>query len=428
MPEPRDHEPCDPPYLAEAIEPQPLEVIGAVDYSGQEVASSPVAATSRRNWLLLAVAVGLPIIGLVFMAGLAAVGWYIWNMSPASSREYAAWREPVSSQIPDRIREALREPTEKDLTQVFGDQADEVVQLLVNTGKAPAQIDVSRFLEEMVRCGIAKGLNSISAEALREHLEKEMEYDPFGQRVHVLNVEVLKPEEEVRLLVFGEGSGIDWLCLYEVYLIKRHGKWRLYDWHDRLLPLSEVQRAAAEISRDNPSPGAFVRLNSKMIEIGNAEEELDICVEKMIRARRETFLPHLLATQADAYLACYLCMLGAGPQLCRYLERLPDDWMAGKHFYLARAYQLSGEADQAFQHAVACRDEFGWHPAVALILAQTASDEQQRRIARDELVRYYRLCPHDYLVVYYLAQYLDVPTFRQLIDQLPFPSLLSLTT
>ncbi|RMF42534.1 MAG: hypothetical protein D6753_07315, partial [Planctomycetota bacterium] len=400
------------PIDAEIIPPgsaNPFSDTGSVVGAG-----GPVASRRRGRGWLLAVLICFPAILVAMCAGVGGLVSY-WMFAPgAPEPEYVQARGDVPHRVPAWVPAALAEPREVDASTIAGLQG--WLDAERSRGFAPMDIreliDVDRYCQEMVRCGLGRGITGLTTRLWRDEIREWLDWDTLGSDLHLVAAEPLL-ENELRVLIVDMGDSSYYPEMYEVYLIRHPGGWKVYDWRNLFEPYSSAQLAALQFSTlniDDTEYEGFIYDVRGMVFLDISPEEK---AKRIIQARAKRKPPAGLDRNAD-YLACsWLCSYGTPEALLEFAEGLPEDRFPGVRFYRAWAALQLEDLEYSYELAEAIIDEFGWNPAGVILLAESATTPMQHARARDELLKNFAVCQHHDDTVMNLGRLADEETLSR---------------
>lgn len=295
-------------------------------------------------------------------------------------------REPIGGAIPEKTRQATQRATASD-----SDEAEEVAEWLENDFP---EIDKPRMVMEMQRSGLSKAaINFLTRTVFTLSLDEALEPPSLGDRVVVLDFEWIVKDKEARAIVASFASYTEESSVYILYLNRQNEQWKLFDWRDVLLPMSEAQYWAIYAAISEPQDSVHLEFRDSAYEIYCSNSPNADKIKQTMAEYKATNFPRRYSTMAQDTLCTWLVTYNAKQELAEIAEQLTANDFAGAWLYKARSAAWSNKIDLAFEHLDALNRQVGWHPEVGRLAAQIAETPEQKRTASKWLEREVLIAP-----------------------------------
>jgi hypothetical protein len=336
---------------------------------------------------VVAIVLGTLFLLMFLCAGVAGVAYRRFNADSNFGGNLKELREPVGGAIPGHIRDVVQR---SDATET--DETEGVAEWLEN---GVLEVDTARLVMEMQRSGLSGGLvNPLTRVMWTLNLENELEPVELGNRVAVLDFEWLVKDKEARVVVSSFSTYGDENYVHVLYINRQDDQWKLFDWRDVLLPMSEAQFWAIYAGLDEPQDQAYYEFTDDFYKTF-ADESLaqPEKIKRTMSTFKRTKFPHQYTAMAQNFLCSWLVVYNAKEELAEVVKQLSPDEFAGAWLYKAQSAAWSNEPELAFRCLTTLNKQVGWHPKAAQMAAKLARTPEQKHLAAEWLQRSVLLAP-----------------------------------
>jgi hypothetical protein len=272
-----------------------------VSFSGTGFTSQNSGRQSKSNaGRVVAIVLGTLFTFLFLCSGAAVVTFRRFNADSNFGGKFDELREPIGGAIPNKTRDtALR------ASVVETDEANAITEWLENE---MLEVDKSRLVMEMQRSGLSNGLvNPLTRVMWTLNLDESLEPLQLGDRVVVLDFEWLVEDKEARVMVASFSAYGDDSYMHLLYLNRQNDQWKLFDWRDVLLPMSEAQYWAVYAGLDDPKDRAYYEFTDAAYKIySNESLGASEKIRQTLSAFKSTKFPRLYNAMAQNSLCAWL--------------------------------------------------------------------------------------------------------------------------
>ncbi len=333
--------------------------------------------------------------GMMLLCG-GAVAWlyYAFNAPTEMSAEFREQREPVGGQMNQEIVDVLNaaqprlDPDIDSIEPFIAKIADG------NYDDAEELVDYARIVEEMQASGMAVGINPLTKMMWIEDLPYSFELPEIGELHQVVDFRWLVPGIEARATLVHTRKWNDQADVLLLYVTKKNGSWKIYDYRDVLLPFSEAQYFAAYSAVPISARDSYYDLSVELLSIYSndkigKQQQAALSLQALNRGR----ITKSVFPLAQSLTAGYLLLYGDIPTLAELTNSMDDKAFAGSHRFKAELALLQDKPSDAFSHAAELIKNVGWHPAAATLAGKSAETPEHRKQAAEWLQRSVVLFP-----------------------------------
>ena len=360
-----------------------------VNFSGAGF-SSPISGQRPKNGntgRVVALVLGILLLLILFCSGAAVITYRRFNSDSNFGGNFNQLREPIGGAIPNKTRDIVQ--------QAIGTQSPEAEEISAWLENEVIEIDKPRMVMEMQRSGLSSGLiNPLSRMMWTLNLDEALQPVDLGENVRVLDFEWLVKDKEARTIVASFANYGDGNYIHVLYLTRQADQWKLFDWRDVLLPMSEAQFWAIYAGLDEPQDQAYHEFADTAYETySNATLTTPEKIERTLSTFKQTKFPRRYMALAQNSLCSWLVAYEAKAELAEFVKQLSADEFAGAWLYKAQSAAWSNEAERAFEYLRELNKQVGWHPKAAQMAADFAQTPAQKYLAAEWLQRAALLAP-----------------------------------
>lgn len=335
---------------------------------------------------VVAIVLGVLFTFIFLCAGGAFITYRRFNADSNFGGSFKDLREPIGSALPDKTRDTIQNASASDAAE-----AEEVTNWIEN--EFP-EVDKPRMVMEMQRSGLSQAsINPLTRSIWALNLDQSLESPNLGEQVVVLSFEWLVENKEARVVVAGFSTYGDETNVYVLYLTRHEEKWKLFDWRDVLLPMSEAQFWAVYAGLDESQDHAYFEFRDAAYEIYNSPAATTEKINNTLTSYRQYKFPRRHKAMAQDLLCRWLVTYKAKTALAETVKQLNTDDFAGAWLYKAQSAAWSNESELAFKYLGELHKKVGWHPKTARIAGESARTPAQKQVASEWLQRALALAP-----------------------------------
>ncbi len=187
-----------------------------------------------------------------------------------------------------------------------------------------------------------------------------------------MDFEWLVDNKEARAIVASFSTYDDESSVHVLYLNRNDDQWRLFDWRDVLLPMSEAQFWAIYAGMDEPQDETYGSFTQRAYNISLSGAALPEKIKQTMATYNRTMFPRLYAAMAQNSLCSWLVLYKAKKELAEVAKQLSPDEFAGAWLYKAQSAAWSNDIELAFDNLREFNKQVGWHPKASQMAAEIA--------------------------------------------------------